>query len=163
MALHDFQCACGALRRDVNVPIAVGAGKAVVLCTACGVRMDWVPAIGRMDAGSGPGFKDFDCYDGRNQPVHVSSLAQLRAIEKESEQLHRNGEGQQMVWRDYSNDRSQTHKHTLMENPETPVAEVRAALNARKEKIEIRRHGQKKPKYKLGPGVKAADIGVGSP
>lgn len=118
MALHDFQCpACGHVLRDYNVPIALGAVKGAPYCPqGCapisqpfGAKMDWIPQIGRMD-GYKP-FQEYEVYDGRGRKVVVESMRQMRQIERESEQHARNGEGQQMVWRAYSNDVSQTHDH----------------------------------------------------
>ena len=107
-ALHDYLCArCGCIERDVPVPIALGAMKMPVLCPLCeDVEMDWLPQIGRMSAAHGPTFTAFDTYDGQNRPVRVESIADLRRIEAESERQARNGEGQVMVWRDFSNDAS---------------------------------------------------------
>jgi len=114
MALHDFHCSpCNYVAVDVNVPIAIGAVAAYVQCPHCKGRMDWIPQVGRMDAANGPGFVGFDCYDGKNQKVHVSSLKQLRAIEKQSEVDHRNGEGQPLVFRAFSNTRSQMDQSAL--------------------------------------------------
>jgi hypothetical protein len=53
----------------------------------------------------------FDIYDGAGRPTTVQSLHHLRQLERQSEQLARNGEGQQIAWRAYSNDASQTHDH----------------------------------------------------
>ncbi len=113
MALHDFECpACGHLLRDYNVPIALGAVKGAPMCPGTWhdeVRMDWIPQIGRVDA-LGP-MQEFEIYDGRGQRVVVESLRQMRRIERESEQHARNGEGQRMAWRAYSNDDSNRHDH----------------------------------------------------
>lgn len=43
----------------------------------------------------------------------IDSLTKLRRVEAESETRARNGEGRPMVWRDYSNDRSNKDVHTL--------------------------------------------------
>lgn len=102
--------------------------------------MRWIPQIGRMDAGSGSTFQAFETYvpqpDGTQKRTTVSSLHQLRQIERESEQRARDGEGQQMNWRDYSNDRSNADVHSF--RPKTPtqeaeedIARQRAALSDR--------------------------------
>lgn len=112
MALHDFWCqVCGQVLVDVNVPIDVGANKGAP--EHCGRPTRWMPQVGRMDASSGPGFTAFEAHDGHNQPVVVDSLHTLRRIERESEQAERNGEGQQVVWRHYSNEPSNKHVHAL--------------------------------------------------
>jgi hypothetical protein len=112
MALHDFYCAvCGEVFVDVNVPIALGARKGAPV--HCGRPAAWLPQVGRMDAGSGPGFTAFEARDGQNRRVTVDSLSKLRKIERESEQQARNGEGQPLVWRRYAQDRSNVHTHSL--------------------------------------------------
>lgn len=145
MALHDFCCPhCGFIERDVDVPSAVGARAHVIYCPSCveyrddkaGLRpvyhaMDWLPQIGRMSAGHGPTFTAFETYDGRNRKVRVESIADLRRIERESEAMARNGEGQIMVWRDYSNDRSNRHDSAIHgskwhDHPEAPKVPVRS-------------------------------------
>lgn len=154
MALHDFRCPeCGYIKRDVNVPIAVGAVDAVVLCPGTWhdeVRMIAIPGIGRMDASNGPAFKAFDTYDGRNQKVHVTSLKQVRAIERESEQLHRDGEGQPLVFRAFSNDPSNKDQSALHKNwtgGEQPTDAAKARFGGATQK------SASEPETGYGPGV----------
>lgn len=110
MALHDFWCqTCGQVLVDVNVPIAIGATAGAP--THCGRPAAWIPAVGRMDAYEP--FQEFETRDGQNRPVTVDSLHKLRAIERQSEQQFRDGEGQPLVWRSYSNDRSNRDVHAL--------------------------------------------------
>lgn len=118
MAHHDFSCAaCGIILRDINVPIAVGAPAAAaqMICKACGVGpIEWIPAIGRMDASNGPSFHEFETYDATNKKkIIVSSLGQLRKLEAESEVRARNGEGQHVVWPAYSNEPSNMDRHAI--------------------------------------------------
>lgn len=115
MAQHNFACpACGFIERDVNIPIALGASSYDTVCPHCGdAKLEWIPQIGRMSAGNGPTFTSFETLDGRNRPVRVSSISDLRRIEKDSESMARNGEGQIMVWRDYSNDRSNKYDSAI--------------------------------------------------
>ncbi len=121
MSLHDYECpACGHVLVDHNVPIAIGAMKGAPMCPQCQSRarrtgeglalsMKWIPQVGRMDAYEP--FQEYLVHDGTGKQVLVESMAQMRRIERESEQQARNGEGQQMAWRAYSNDVSQTHDH----------------------------------------------------
>ena len=112
MALHDFYCqTCGQVFVDVNVPIAIGAQAGAP--EHCGRPVAWMPQVGRMDAGSGPGFTAFEARDGQNQPVTIDSLHKLRQIEAQSEQQYRNGEGQPIVFRAWANDPSNKHVHAL--------------------------------------------------
>jgi hypothetical protein len=112
MALHDFWCqVCGQVLVDINVPIALGARTGAPL--HCDRQTSWIPQVGRMDAASGPGFRAFEAYDGQNRRVTVDSLHKMRAIERQSEADARNGEGQPIVWRRWSQDRSNVHTHAL--------------------------------------------------
>lgn len=124
MALHDFIClACATVQQDYDVPVAIGARAGAPACPRCEfpTPMEPIPAVGRMslfsefekfttsieDPASPTGYRD----------VPLSTLADIRRIERESEQRERNGEGQRMVWRDYSQDRSNTDVHTLGKDP----------------------------------------------
>jgi hypothetical protein len=110
MALHDFYCqTCGEVLLDVNVPIAIGAPAGAP--EHCGRTARWIPQVGRMDAYEP--FQAFTARDGQNREVTVDSLSKLRKIERESEQQYQNGEGQPLVWRSYSNDRSNRDVHAL--------------------------------------------------
>jgi hypothetical protein len=112
MALHDFWCqVCGQVLVDVNVPIAIGARSGAPL--HCDRQTSWIPQVGRMDGANGPGFQAFEAHDGQNRPVLVDSLKKMRDIERQSEIDARNGEGQQINWRRWSNDRSNVHSHSL--------------------------------------------------
>jgi hypothetical protein len=59
------------------------------------------------DPGSPTGFRE----------ETVGSLTDIRRLERESEQREANGEGRRMVWRDYSQDHSNKHTHTLAPDP----------------------------------------------
>lgn len=102
--------------------------------------------IGGIDALE-PG-SEFICYDGKNRRVLVESLSQMRKIEKESEQQARNGEGQQMVWRKYSQDRGNTHTSTLGIDPsEAPSAAAQQKYGS------TLRKSSEAPDHAFGPGV----------
>lgn len=53
-----------------------------------------------------------DDLDGKGTR-RVSSLTELRQIERESEQRHRNGEGQILNWRDFSQDRGNSRENSF--------------------------------------------------
>jgi len=110
MALHDFWCPeCGQVLVDINIPIETGAMKGAP--EHCGKKTRWIPQVGRMDAYEP--FQKFETFDGQNRPVVVDSLKKLRDLERQSEIDARNGEGQPIVWRRYSNDNSNKDVHTL--------------------------------------------------
>lgn len=146
VAFHDFWCqVCGQVLVDINVPIAIGATAGAPL--HCGKPTAWIPQVGRMDAYEP--FQRFDAVDGRNQPVVVDSLKKLRDIERSSEQDYRNGEGQPLVWRRYSNDNSNRDVHTL--HPRWDGGE-RPDPKAVK-KFGLQRFGADEPDHTYGPGV----------
>jgi hypothetical protein len=112
LALHDYWCtACGQVLVDINIPIDLGAVRGAP--RHCDRPMSWIPQVGRMDASAGPGFQAFTARDGQNKEVVVDSLHKLRTIERESEQQYHDGAGQPLVWRAYSNDRSNRDVHAL--------------------------------------------------
>jgi len=153
VALHDFWCRkCGQLLVDVNVPIEVGATAGAP--EHCGERMAWLPQVGRMDAACGPGFTAFETYDGRNQPVLVDSLKKLRDIERDSEQRARDGEGQPIVWRRYSQDNSNRDVNTLAPRGWTGGAQPDPAW-VRTHGAELRRSADVAD-TEYGPGVSDA-------
>lgn len=150
MALHDYYCpTCSRVLADVPVEISVGATAGAPVCS-CGTPTEWIPQVGRMDASNGPGFQAFDTFNGRNEKVHVTSLKQLREIERQSEIDHRNGEGQPLVFRAFSNSRSQMDQSALHKSFEggeqpTPAAKRRFGSSVQK--------AAEEPDRAFGPGV----------
>lgn len=114
MPRHDFYCGvCGQLSIDIYVPVTIGATAGAP--DHCGVKMAAIPAAPALDLRSDgdSSFQKFETTDGSGQRVLVDSLRKLRQIERESEQAHRNGEGQPMVWRRYAQDDSNGDAPTL--------------------------------------------------
>jgi len=111
MPLHDFVCGdCGRRAVDVYVPIAIGASHSNLSCPSCGTLMDWIPQVGSMDAKE-PFQQASISANGKVYPLN--SLHDIRKAERDSEQMARNGEGQPLVWRDYSQEKSNGDRHTL--------------------------------------------------
>lgn len=119
--LHDFGCPdCGEQLLNVVIPDGVRAQDVGFGCL-CGGSLVWMPSRVGMnvwstnqqvtipveDPGSPSGFRD----------VRVSSLQDVRRLEHDSGVAEANGTGRQMVWRDYSQDRSQRLDHTLGKDP----------------------------------------------
>lgn len=133
-ALHDYECpACGALAIDVPIDMALGARAVPVYCTVCEVadvfvsRMEWIPKVGRMSAGNGPTFRKFDVLGPDNKTIHtIDSISALRKLEAESEQRARDGTGQIMVWRDFSNDRTNKYDSAIPATWSAPGLPARA-------------------------------------
>jgi len=150
MALHDFWCAvCGQVLVDINVPIAIGAMRGAP--EHCGTPTQWIPQVGRMDAYEP--FQEFETYDGRNERVTIDSLHKLRQVEEESLQLARNGEGQPIVWRRYSQNRSNRDVHTL--HPDWRGGEQPTREAVKKFAPTLRRAAEE-PDVDYGPGVSDA-------
>lgn len=152
MALHDYVCDhCGRAFIDIDVPIAIGASRGAPQCPECCQPTTWIPRIGRMDAREP--FQQFSVMDGKNRPVTIDSLHRLRQVERESEQLARNGEGQHMVFRRWAQDDSNKDRHTLgdlrgpAETPD-PAAVKKFGKVARSAEA---------PDVTFGPGVNEAN------
>jgi len=96
------------------------------------------------------GFKGFTTYDGRNRPVQIDSLHKLRQVEREAEQMARNGDGQPLVWRRYAQDGSNRDVPTLgdLKGPALTPSE------AGKRKFgQALRKSAEAPDVTYGPGV----------
>ena len=146
MALHDFYCqVCGQVLVDVNVPITIGARLGAP--EHCGRPTQWIPQVGRMDAYEP--FQEFETRDGQNRRVLVDSLHALRKVERESEQQYRDGEGQPLVWRSYSNDASNRDVHALHPG---------WTGGARPDPAFVRKHGAS---FRRGETVADTDYGPG--
>ncbi|HEY6415605.1 MAG TPA: hypothetical protein VIX41_05195 [Acidimicrobiales bacterium] len=149
MALHDFLClVCGHLLIDVDVPVAIGATRGAPL--HCDRPAAWIPQVGRMDAYEP--FQAFTAYDAQNNPVVIDSLHKLRQVEADSLRRARDGEGQPLVWRRYSQDASNKDVHALhptfhQERPDPAAVKKFAAAIKR---------GDADPDTAYGPGVSDA-------
>lgn len=165
MALHDFWCTgCGRVIVDHNVPIAIGAQEGAPPCPDCGGRTSWIPQVGRMDLrpDGDSAFQKFTTTDGRGNRVEIDSLHKLRQVERESEIAYRNGEGQPMVWRRYSQDSTNRDQHTLhqsLDGGEHPSDEAKRKFGS------TLRKGEAVADAGFGPGVSEANasaLGMGS-
>lgn len=129
MPLHDYYCAaCGQIAVDIYRSAAQGASAAPPL--HCDRPMVWIPQTRAMDVGGvkTAAFQAFHTTDGRGRPVLVDNLRTLRRIERESEQMFRNGEGQPMVWRRWAQDPSNRDQPTLSrsyDGSEQPSSEAK--------------------------------------
>lgn len=134
-ARHDFRCPlCGWILRDHVGASPVSDPARNPRCTQYqwplgGTLMQWIPQA------KFSGFSDGSSSGGRHDgtkvtiPVEdpgsptgfrdetISSLSDIRRLERESEQRERNGEGRRMVWRDFSQDTSNQDQHTLGVDP----------------------------------------------
>lgn len=116
--------------------------------------MVWIPQVGAMDAYE-PGHEvtvEVRQPDGSFKPTTVESLGQIRRLERESEQRARNGEGEQLRWRDYSTDRSNRDQNSFGAGPgQAPSAAAKARFGRRAMTV-----SKDEPDAPLGPGVSEA-------
>lgn len=164
MPLHDFWCAqCGQLHADVYVPVDTRASDASLACPGCSQRLIWVPAAPAVHYGSvkTAAFKAFDTTDGRGNPVHIDSLRKLRQVEKQSEQDFRNGEGQPLVFRAWSQTKGNkidSALHKSLDGSEQPTAAAKHKFGS------TLRKSAEAPDRSYGPGVSDANasaLGMG--
>lgn len=127
MPWADYECPeCGAVKTNVVFSADRGAAASAPYCTEpmdeadlCGVRMEVIPQVGLMSAANGSTFKAFDVTrevlernpeTGQVERFHrrerIDSLAKLRAVERDSEQRAKNGEGEPMRFRAFSQNRT---------------------------------------------------------
>lgn len=134
MANHDFRCsACGYVLRDFPIPTGIRATEMAPICPRHqyplgGTRMEWIP-FARFSVFSDSGREDGKSFDkfttvvedpgapGGFRETTIGSLADIRRLERESEQLERDGLGRRMIWRDYSQDASNRDVHTIAPDP----------------------------------------------
>lgn len=166
MPINDYRCpSCGLVEENVYVPlvhlpepITVNGYRTSTrlpsrVCSAgCSDKMEIIPPRITHDL-----FAPFECEvlqpDGSHKTVRIDTLSQLRRLESESERAHRNGEGQQMVWRSYSQDRGNTYTHTIAADP-TPSLSPEAK---RKFGSSLRKSAEE-PIAELGPGVDDSNV-----
>jgi hypothetical protein len=160
MPNHDYRCpTCHFVLRDQYRSIEQGGRATAPICPQCGFqqRMIWVVPRLRTDLrsdGDSATFKKFLARDGRNQLVEIDSLHKLRQVERESEQLARNGEGQHITFRGFAQDHSNLLLNTHGEPPafEKPSEEAKRkwGLRGNTKAIETASDGSEIP---YGPGV----------
>lgn len=104
MPVHDYVCeTCGVIVPDQYHPSVA----AVLCCPDCGR-----PCEKSWQRGRSTPFQSFTIDYGKG-PVEITSLAQLRSIERGSERAFRNGEGAPLVFRAFSQDGSNYDVNTL--------------------------------------------------
>ena len=153
MPLHDYRCPVdGTILKDQWRTVAEGSESRLPLCKACLCAgstqyMRPIPNVGHMDAKEP--FQRFETFDGQNKRVVIDSLKKLRQVEKESEQQFKDGTGQPIVFRAYSNDKSNKDQSALHPNfagGEQPTEEAKRRFGS-----EIRTTTEDAGEY--GPGV----------
>ncbi len=153
MPLADYTCRCGRVDEDVPFRLALGAISDAPDCPDCGARMDWIPQAAfdvRSDGEGGKGFQKFSVdVDGR--PVEIDSLHTLRRVERESEQRFRNGEGEPLRFRGYSQDHSNIDRSSFEAHGVIGTREYSSGVQPTK-RMPVRKHADE-PTVATGPGV----------
>lgn len=145
MPLHDYSH-CGVLLTDIYRSVEEGAQRHPPPCPVCGAAMAWIPQVGSMDAYEP--FQEFETYDGQNRKVLIDSFSKLRKLEAESERQYKNGEGQPLNFRRWSQDRSNrdvSALHASWDGGEQPSPEAKRRFGGRALAAE--------PEVRFGPGV----------
>lgn len=157
MPRHDFWCDdCGQVIADHYVPVSTRASDAAPACPTCGSPTTWIAAAPAVHYGSvkTAAFKAFDTTDGRGNPVHIDSLRKLRQVEKQSEQDFRNGEGQPVVFRAWSQTKGNkldSALHPSLDGSEQPTAAGKHKFGS------TLRKSAEAPDRDYGPGVSDAN------
>lgn len=166
MPHHDLVClVCLAERPNTYLPLRQLAvpedhGGYLVRQTVdfpicCGVPMAYDLPHVVMDAKEP--FQEFEVEvpqpDGTHKAVLVDSLRKMRQIEHETEGRAKNGEGQPMIWRDYSQDQSNFDKHTLGEIDPPLSKAARRRFGRAIKSVDA-------PSVEYGPGVSDANTSV---
>jgi hypothetical protein len=133
-------------------------------CPECGQPMDFIYATTAMDVGGvkGAGFKAFDTFDGRGRPVRIENLRALRKLEKESEQQYRDGAGQPLTFRMWSqgdSNRDARADHRDWSGGEQPTPAAAHTFGASLQR------SIEEPDQGFGPGVhegNASALGMGA-
>ncbi len=124
---HDFTCATCGLSGTFWAYVSDPP-------VHCDQPMTWTPRPGSFAIDAREPFQQFET-DVAGEKRRVGSLHDMRLIENETEKRARNGEGQPMVWRDYSQDKSNFDVHTLaprMDRPVTGYAEGTTGVDGSK-------------------------------
>ncbi len=172
MANHDFSCPdCGFIWRDFSIPTGLRATEMAPICPRHqyplgGTRMSWIPQA-RFSC-----FSDSDNRDGRGATAKVTipvedpssptgfreatigSLADIRRLERESEQAERDGVGRRMIWRDYNQDASNRDVHTIAPDPSVPCPKTFAngtPVKVRRGDPVVADHGEQQDAPRGGP------------
>lgn len=139
-------------------------------CPRCAIRLERAPQPGdftmdlRTDGAGSRGFQKFSIH--RQVPTRtglrqveeqIDSLHALRKIEHDSEQRFKDGEGEPLRFRAYQQDGSNLDVNSFgTEGKIGDRAYDSGQQPVRSGKVDLRRHGQTKPKIPLGPGLRRA-------
>lgn len=124
---HRADCSCCLFWSEEKDETPIDTTPTPVICERCGVTMEWgmFPWCKGSPADHGSGLKQhiFSPVEvdlGKEGKVVLSSVMDARRLERESEKRAANGEGQQIVFRAFTQDKSNYDRNSLGENPRVP-------------------------------------------
>lgn len=164
MPWADYECpGCPGLIRNHRFSAALGAKASAPLCPVCEIYMEPIPAIGRMDVGGvkGASFQAFEIsrlvpsrHGMVEQTERIDSVHKLRAVERDSEQRYRDGEGEPVRFRAWNQDRSNLSVSSFGTSGRIGDQTYDAGQTpTKKPNITTKRHGSKKPDVKVARGA----------
>jgi hypothetical protein len=170
----DFKCPrCHYVAENVEFPMAIGARASAPRCPAClDVKMAWIPSARFSIRGDGDGggrgkenqaftvHRQLMTKDGMQQvEERVAGIADIRRIERESEQRFKDGEGEPLRFRAFSQDTSNRDQGSFgKEGVIGGVAYDSGHAPVKKKNIGVKRHGTEKPKVKVARGAGASPL-----
>lgn len=171
MPWADYECpGCPGLIRNHRFAMALGAAAGAPICEVCEIYMVPIPAINidvKTDGGTGKGFQKFEVSrlvptrEGPRQVTEIiDSTHKLRAIERDSEQRYRDGEGEPLRFRAYAQGHSNMDVGSF--GTEGRIGD-RAYDSGHQpqgsKKVTTKRHGKRKPKITVAKGAGASPLG----
>lgn len=159
MPQQHYLCrTCGQLYLMTYQLADVGAIGWPPRCPGCCVPMVLAPQEMhtdlKTDGEGGKGFQKFTVHrlgpDGQQHEETIDSLHKLRAIEKDSEQRYRDGEGEPLRFRGYAQDASNLDQNSFGDAGTIGARTYNSGGTAtKKSNIDVTRHGTQKPNVKV--------------
>lgn len=173
-ARADYHCrTCGYVAENFEFPMAIGAQASAPWCPSClKCKMTVIPAANfsvRSDGehgGRGAENQAFTIHrqvptkDGPQQvEERVAGLADIRRIERDSEQRYANGEGEPLRFRAFSHDTSNKDVGSFGRAGVIGGRAYDSGQQPQKKKnIGVTRHGTEKPRVKVARGAGASPL-----
>lgn len=159
MPQQHYECpSCEQLWLMTYALADVGAPNWPPKCPDCYREMLLAPQTMRIDLKTdgegGKGFQKFTVHrlgpDGQQHEETIDSLHKLRAIEHDSEQRYRDGEGEPLRFRGYAQNKSNIDVNAFGDAGKIGERTYDSGSQpVKKPNIDVRRHGSKKPKTKV--------------
>lgn len=173
-ARADYVCHdCRIVVENHEFEMSIGATRSAPDCPGCDTSMTVRPAANfsvRSDGEHGGRGKENQAFtihrqvptkDGLKQvEERVAGLADIRRIERDSEQRYANGEGEPLRFRAFSNDASNKDVGSFGREGSIGGRAYDSGRTPQKKKnLGVTRHGQKKPKVEVARGAGRSALG----